>query len=448
MTPMETVGVRSRGPRDHRLLVPAVTWLVAVGALAVLPALARTDPELAADLPKVGGAPWWVLVAAIAAQALVLAYPLVRARTDAGATTALLVVAVLALAVAPVQPSGTYGIASVAVIVAVYQVGVRRPFGRTRWVMLATVLLVGAGYLVNALPVASGSAGLTAATVVGQAFVLVLAPLGVAVVVRARRDVRAAQRRELDALARERDALVQAAVAEERTAIARELHDIAAHHMSGIAVMASAIERQIDPSPDEAKAGIRQVRDQSRVVLQDLRRLVGLMRDDEDAGTSVQSLAAVPELVALADRGDGRVVLHVRRREDGGGTGRTGSTAGLGAGIGPLAQLTAYRMVQEALANAARHAPGAACTVELDDSGEDAVVLLVRNVASAQAAHVVDGGGHGLRGMRERAELVGADLRFGPTVDGGWEVRLSIPRDAGPGGRPGAPDTVAGGGSS
>ncbi len=429
---MDTVDTSGRVPRARGLLVPAVTWLVAVGALAVLPAFAHADPDLAVDLARAGSVPWWVLVATVTGQGLAL----VRVRS--APVPVLLVVAGLALGVAFVQPTGTYSVTSFAVVVAVYLVAVRRPVVRVRWAMLATFVLVGAGYLVSTVPAASGAVVLTTVAALAQACALVLGPLAVAYVVTARRDVREAQRNEVRALARERDALVQAAVAEERTAIARELHDIAAHHMSGIAVMASAIERQIDPAPAEAKAGIRQVREQSKVVLQDLRRVVGLMRDDEAAGTSVQSLAAVPELVTLADRGDGQVTLDVRRREDaagaGGATGTAGAVdsrtaAGLGAGVGPLAQLTGYRMVQESLANVARHAPGAACSVELDDSGEAAVVLRVRNAASAWAPHAVDGGGLGLRGMRERAELVGADLRYGPTIDGGWQVQLTIPRD-------------------
>ncbi|HEY0216014.1 MAG TPA: ATP-binding protein, partial [Cellulomonas sp.] len=133
-----------------------------------------------------------------------------------------------------------------------------------------------------------------------------------------------------------------------------------------------------------------------------------------------RSLAGVPALVATAGAGGRAVVLPRRSRA---------ATAGVGDGVGPLAQLAGYRMVQESLANAARHAPGAGCTVELDDRDDAEVVLVVRNAATTQVPVRTPGGGTGLRGMRERAELVGADLRYGPTVHGGWEVRLALPRE-------------------
>ena len=100
--------------------------------------------------------------------------------------------------------------------------------------------------------------------------------------------------------------------------------------------------------------------------------------------------------------------------------------------VGPLAQLAAYRVVQEALSNAARHAPGAACTVRLDATTPGRVEVVVRN-ARPDPGHVPapHDPGYGLVGMQERAELTGATLRYGPTLDGGWQVTLSVPT-AGP----------------
>src|SRR5690606_7896237 len=104
-------------------------------------------------------------------------------------------------------------------------------------------------------------------------------------------------------------------------------------------------------------------------------------------------------------------------------------------GVGPLAQLAAYRTVQESLANALRPAPGAPCVVTLA-SDEDAVAVTARNEPAGPAAgrgptaaRLGGSGGFGLLGMRERAELTGSDLRYGPTPDGGWEVVLRLPRD-------------------
>jgi signal transduction histidine kinase len=260
-----------------------------------------------------------------------------------------------------------------------------------------------------------------------QALAVVALGLVPALVVSSRRAVRAAQEGELRALAGEQEARVRTALAEQRTAMARELHDLAAHHLSGIALMASAIDRQITTDPEAARRGVREVREQSRVVLADLRRLVGLLREDDGAETSALTLAAVPDLVAAAPGAPGDVTLAVLRAE--GARGADG--APLGAGVGPLAQLAGYRIVQEALANVRTHATGAACRVTVDDRGADAVVLTVRNgvPTGEPRAGDPDHRGYGLRGMRERAELVGADLRHGPTPDGGWEVRLVLPRE-------------------
>ena len=202
--------------------------------------------------------------------------------------------------------------------------------------------------------------------------------------------------------------------------MARELHDIASHHLSGIALMASAIERQIATDPSAAESGIRQVRAQSRAVLDDLRRLVGLLRTGDDAG-AVKTVATVPELVEAASAAGTPVRLEVLQATE----------WALADGIGPLGQLAAYRMVQESLTNVLRHAPGASCSVTVDDRDAERLRIVVRNDAAAAAAAGGDAsGGFGLLGMRERAALVGGCFDAGPTKDGGWEARMSIPRTA------------------
>nr|WP_253945306.1 histidine kinase [Nocardioides sp. zg-DK7169] len=205
--------------------------------------------------------------------------------------------------------------------------------------------------------------------------------------------------------------------------MARELHDIAAHHLSGIAVMTAAIGTQIDSDPAGAKAAVAQVRQQSTAVLRDLRSLVGLLRED-DAGAggpdrvrpeSLAGITALVEDLTTAGRDVGLTVLS------GGHP--------LGDGVGPLAQLAAYRMAQEALANAARHAPGARAEVVLDDRDPYGVLVTVRNERSPRSGSEQGRDGFGILGMRERAELTGAALVVGPTADGGWEVALRVPRD-------------------
>ena len=102
----------------------------------------------------------------------------------------------------------------------------------------------------------------------------------------------------------------------------------------------------------------------------------------------------------------------------------------LRAGGVPLAQLAAYRTVQEALANAAMHAPGTTCSVQVDDRSPEQVTVAVHNdPPTAGPVAGSSAGGFGLLGMRERAELVGATVAVGPAADGGWDVRLVLPRE-------------------
>ncbi|MEN1974329.1 sensor histidine kinase [Cellulomonas olei] len=418
-TPPHAAGQR---PSRGDVVAAAVTGAVAVAGLLALPLLARLDTDPAADAAvpadvPAGSAGWWLVLLALAAQAVALAWVRSRPRAVLLGVSAAAVVAALAAG------AGAGGLTGLAVLVAVYRAAVAVPFARLRGVLPVVLALLTADGALRGTGV-TGSVPLLLAAALGQAVLLVALPLGTALVVASRRAVREAQAGELRALARERDALVRTAVATERTAMARELHDIAAHHLSGIALMASAIDRQIDTDPAAAHQGVRAVRDQSRVVLQDLRRLVGLLRADDPAETEAASLAAVPGLVAAAGAVAGApTTVEVLRPE--------GADGELGAGVGPLGQLTAYRMVQEALANARSHAPGAACRVMVDDRGAAAVVVAVRNdpPALVPAPAERDDRGHGLRGMRERADLVGATLRHGPTPDGGWEVRLTLPRE-------------------
>jgi signal transduction histidine kinase len=393
----------------------AVSALLLVG----LPAIAGGDPDLAdLDLPTPGDAAWWaILVGCLVQAALVV---LVR-RSPRVVPVA---VAAVAVVLPIVAPAGISGLATVAILAAVLRAVTHHPVARLAPSLVATAVLLAVGETLNSVRgVGIGPAEAVLGALV-QAVGIVGLPLLVGLVVRSRRDARDARRDELSARVGERDALVQAAVARERTAMARELHDIAAHHLSGIALMAAVVDRQIDTAPEEAHRGIRQVRAQSMDVLDDLRRLVGLLREDpdQDAERSVETLAAVPELVDRARAASGgSVELRVHEAP-----GRP-----LGQGVGPLAQLALYRTVQESLTNAAAHAPGSACVVEVDDRDAAVLVVTVANGpgGAADPSLASAAGGFGLLGMRERAELVGATLAAGPTAEGGWRVRMAVPRE-------------------
>ncbi|WP_431837689.1 sensor histidine kinase [Cellulomonas sp. Y8] len=408
--------------RRGDVVAAVVTLALGVAGLLALPALAAMEPADPDPVPTAGTPGWWLVLVVLTVQAGAVAVARVAPRRALVAVTGVPLLAAVAGGGPAVAASG---LLTLAVVVAVYRAAVTVPLARVRLALVAgVVLLAAASAVAGAAAVDAPGTPLLVLAAAAQAVAVVALGLVPALVVSSRRAVRAAQEGELRALAGEQEARVRTALAEQRTAMARELHDLAAHHLSGIALMASAIDRQITTDPDAARAGVRQVREQSRVVLADLRRLVGLLREDDGAETSALTLAAVPDLVAAAPGAPGDVTLDVLRAPGADG-------AALGARVGPLAQLAGYRIVQEALANVRTHAPGAACRVTLDDRGADAVVLTVRNgvptgdVPAGDPAHP----GYGLRGMRERAELVGADLRHGPTPDGGWEVRLVLPRE-------------------
>lgn len=225
-----------------------------------------------------------------------------------------------------------------------------------------------------------------------------------------------ALRERADAAERERERLAQDAVREERALMARELHDIAAHHLTGIIVSAQAAGALRSRDPERAGEYIRRVESDARTTLNNLRQTVGLLRTESEGSLApAPSIEHLPALVTDAS-GSGSPVSF--------------SEIGTPRELGPLAGIAVYRMVQESLANARQHAPGASCSVELE-YGESALRVTVNNepVPAERAPGHPSRDGFGLLGMAERAELIGAALRTGRTPDGGWTNRLEIPYD-------------------
>jgi signal transduction histidine kinase len=208
------------------------------------------------------------------------------------------------------------------------------------------------------------------------------------------------------------DERARSAVIEERGRIARELHDLAAHDLSAIVVQAGAADRLVDRDPGAAKDTLQAIRAQGRDTLSALRQLVGVLRDTDTDGRAPQpSLLRLDGLVEGAREAGMAVRLTT--------SGRPGS-------LPAALDLTAYRVVQEALTNARRHAPGAAVSITITYG--DGVRVLVRNAAPPAPAGAPAGrGGHGLLGMRERVQQAGGTLTVGPTGDGGWQVDARLP---------------------
>jgi signal transduction histidine kinase len=213
-------------------------------------------------------------------------------------------------------------------------------------------------------------------------------------------------------------ARADAAIGSERSRMARELHDIAAHHLSGMVVQAAVVERLIDRDPRAAQEAAAWIRAQGKETLHNLRLVVGALRgpahdDPEDEGAPVPGLAVLDRLVRTA-RELGTPVELVRD--------------GAPKELPPIADVTFYRVAQEALANVREHAPGAAARVVLRH-GESEVSLEVENEARPAPERPRAGRGFGLAGMRERAQLIGAAFDAGPTPSGGWWVSLRLPLD-------------------
>jgi signal transduction histidine kinase len=241
----------------------------------------------------------------------------------------------------------------------------------------------------------------------------VAAPAAVGRVVRRQRRQSDRLRELTEHLELERERGARAAVTEERARIARELHDVVAHGVSVIAIQSDAAEAAIDHDPALAREPLRTIRGSAGEALGEMRRLLGVLREEGEDGelTPQPGLAQVPALVESLRAAGVAVELELR------GAPRT---------VAASIDLSGYRIVQEALTNVRKHAPGAAAEVCLQ-WGDEALELSVRNGPSGVAPRAGDSGGHGLVGMRERVRLHGGELRAGPSPDGGFEVLAVLP---------------------
>ncbi|WP_432252777.1 sensor histidine kinase [Streptomyces sp. HNM1019] len=222
---------------------------------------------------------------------------------------------------------------------------------------------------------------------------------------------------------------------EERATIARELHDVVAHHMSVIAIQAEAAPYRVADPPEELASSFATIRENAVAALTELRRVLGVVRaDDPDAYADADPEAPQPTLATLDTlfagvRAAGLTVEHLT----------TGAVRPLPSGV----ELSAYRIVQEALSNALRHAPGSTARVEvayvLGGLG-----LRIVNGPPTQAVRPSPGMGHGLLGMRERVAMLNGEMTAGAVEeDGGYEVAVFIPAAAVPEAEASAPETPA-----
>ena len=219
-----------------------------------------------------------------------------------------------------------------------------------------------------------------------------------------------AHRRALRA-EREREERARAAVAEERARIARELHDVVGHSVSVMTVQASGVRRLLRPEQEREREALLIVERTGREALAEMRRMVGVLRRPEEAPALAPqpSLEHLDRLVEQAREAGLPVELRVQ-----------GDAVDLPAGV----DLTAYRLVQEGLTNAIKHARASRAEVVVK-YGDGQIEVVVSD--DGQGVGNGDGGGHGLVGMRERVSVYGGELDAGPQPGGGYRLRAKLP---------------------
>jgi signal transduction histidine kinase len=240
---------------------------------------------------------------------------------------------------------------------------------------------------------------------------------------------------------RERELLAREQVRDERTRIARELHDVIAHSLSVMVIQAGAARRQLPTDPQKATEALAAVESTGREAMDEMRRVLGVLRSDREPDTSLApqpSLCDLPDLIAASP--DVPVHLH---------------TEGSFDGLTPGVELSAYRVVQEAITNVRRHAGTVSSvdvwlrcadgdlTVEVSDDGRRVwpeatpelrargfVTVELREEATRTWTDRLRRPGFGLIGMRERVSAFGGELSAGPRPEGGWSVRARFPAAA------------------
>ncbi|WP_171172443.1 histidine kinase [Streptomyces sp. I05A-00742] len=247
-----------------------------------------------------------------------------------------------------------------------------------------------------------------------NAVVIAAAPIAVGLLSRTRHELAGRLDELTRSRAREDRLLADQVVATERARLAREMHDVVAHQVSLISLQAGAV--QVSTADTQARAGANAIRELSVRTLDELRHMVGILRAagaDTEELTPQPKLADLPRLIELS-------ALDVTYED----------AYDPAADRSEAAERAAFRTVQEALTNVRKHAPGSKVRVRVDEPG-GGLRVEVRNgpADSAVPAPGLPGGGHGLVGLRERAQSLGGTLEAHATEDGGFVVRARFPRE-------------------
>jgi signal transduction histidine kinase len=315
----------------------------------------------------------------------------------------------LGLAVAMVAVGLLSNTAAGAAMVALFTLAVHRPFKYVGWLAGIQLALIPVFFWLRPDPDLPYAAAIAVTTL------LTAAVVGWGMFVRSKRQLMLslrdrARRAETEAALRAEQAQRLA-----REAIAREMHDVLAHRLTLLSVHAGALEFRPDAPREEVARAAGVIRESAHEALQDLREIIGVLRagDSDDAGRPQPTLAALDALASESRSAGMKVVLDNRVTDP----------AAVPASVGR----TAYRIAQEGLTNARKHAPGAEVTVSVSGAPGDGLVVSVRNPAPPGEVPHVPGSGQGLIGLTERATLTGGRLEHGAEDDGGFLVRAWLP---------------------
>jgi signal transduction histidine kinase len=385
------------GPHARRSL--RADALLAAAAVAIELVLIATGP---ADMRERG---WAVAVASSVACAV----PIALRRVAPWAAVVLTTVALVIGAVVTVQPVTVV----VAIVVLTYSTAAHSPLRRAVLALAAMWLPV---LVVNALtPDASKPEDMSTGYIMFLNGLLGMVCFFIGRTVHARRSSTQALEERARAAEENQRALAEQAVAEERRRIARELHDMVAHHVSVMGVLATGARRVLRRDPDASDEALSTIEDTSRTTLREMRRLLDVLRTEAEPAAEMApqpGLAGIETLVEQVREAGLPVSLRV-----------DGSPGSLAPGVA----LTIYRIVQEALTNALKHAGAATAQVRLS-FGVYWLIVEIFDTGRGPAPgsdHV----GHGLVGMRERVALYGGTLRTGPRPGGGFRVYAKIPME-------------------
>ncbi|WP_255954044.1 sensor histidine kinase [Streptomyces odontomachi] len=296
-----------------------------------------------------------------------------------------------------------------AALVALFTLAVHRPFPYVAW--------IGGGSLASA-PVffwLRPDPDLPFAVSVAFTVLLSCAAVGWGMFVRSRRQLLVSLRDRARRAETEAQLRAEQAQRLAREAIAREMHDVLAHRLTLLSVHAGALEFRPDAPQAEIGRAAGVIRESAHEALQDLRQIIGVLRagEGDESGRPQPTLAALDALVDESRSAGMHVVLDHDLTDP----------AAVPANVGR----TAYRIAQEGLTNARKHAPGATVTVHVTGAPGDGLTVSVRNPAPPAAVPHVPGSGQGLIGLTERATLAGGHLEHGPQPDGGFLVRARLP---------------------